>query len=339
MRRALARRVGVASLALAWLALVPAAAQEAGSLAPALAEARALVDAGKASEAVSRLKALDATEPRVAQVLGVAYYHADQYVLAIDTLRPLLDPMPADAPERREAEQVLGLSLYFAGRFPEALPLLERTRTWAPGNLELNQVLGMTYIQLRRPDEARQAIARLFGVAPESAGARVLTAQMMTRLEMEALAEAELKRAIELDARLPRAHYLLGQQAIFRGRLDEGVALTRRELEINPSDAMAFYQLGDALGRQLKWDDSIAALQQSLWLNPYYSGPFILLGRAYVKKGQPSTAEGMLRQAIQYDPNNRAAHYMLAQVLQLLGREQDATREFEIAEKLPGLRE
>ena len=47
---------------------------------------------------------------------------------------------------------MLGLSLYLAGRFPEALPLLERTRTWAPDNLELNQVLGMTYIQLHRPD-------------------------------------------------------------------------------------------------------------------------------------------------------------------------------------------
>ena len=102
---------------------------------------------------------------------------------------------------------------------------------------------------------------------------------------------------------------------------------------------MAFYQLGDALGRQLKWDESIAALQQSLWLNPYYSGPFILLGRAYVKKGQPRRPKACCRQAIQYDPNNRAAHYMLAQVLQQLGRADEAKREFEIAEKLPGLRE
>jgi tetratricopeptide (TPR) repeat protein len=331
---------GTLTAAVLILALVPAAeAQQADALAPALAEARALVDAGQAGEAISRLKALDVTNPRVAYLLGVAYYHADQHVLAIDTLRPLLDRLPADSAERREAEQVLGLSLYLAGRFPEALPFLERTRTWAAGNLQLNQVLGLTYIQLHRPDEARDAIARIFGVPAESAAARVLTAQMMIRLEMEALAEAELGRALEIDPRIPRAHYLLGQQAIFRGRLDEGIALTRRELDINPSDAMAYYQLGDALGRQLKWDESIAALQQSLWLNPFYSGPFILLAKAYVKKGQPSTAEGMLRKAIEYDPNNRTAHYMLAQVLQQLGRTEEAKREFEIADKLPGLRQ
>ena len=53
-----------------------------------------------------------------------------------------------------------------------------------------------------------------------------------------------------------------------------------------------------------------------------------------MKKEQPATAEGMLRRAIDYDPNNRTAHYLLAQVLQRLGRHEEAKREFEIAESL-----
>ena len=42
----------------------------------------------------------------------------------------------------------------------------------------------------------------------------------------------------------------------------------------------------------------------------------------------------MLRQAIQYDPNNRSAHYILGQLLQQMGRLDEAKREFEIAERL-----
>jgi Tfp pilus assembly protein PilF len=42
----------------------------------------------------------------------------------------------------------------------------------------------------------------------------------------------------------------------------------------------------------------------------------------------------MLRRAIQYDPNNRTAHYLLAQLLQQTGRIEEARREFAIAEKL-----
>ena len=99
---------------------------------------------------------------------------------------------------------------------------------------------------------------------------------------------------------------------------------------------MALYRLGEALSRQNKWDEAIAALQKSIWLQPYFSGPYIVLGRAYMKKGQPATAEGLLRRALQYDPNNKSAHYLLGQLLQQAGREDEARRELEIAERLQG---
>ena len=159
---------------------------------------------------------------------------------------------------------------------------------------------------------------------------------MMIRLELDSPAEAELKRAIEIDPKVPQAHALLGQMALFRGRLDEAVALTEREIALNPANALAFSQLGDARVRQGKWDEAIAALQKSLWLNPFYSAPYILLGRAYMQKGQPATAEGMLTRAIEYDPNNRSAHYLLGQLLQRMGRTEEAKREFGIAERLQG---
>jgi Tfp pilus assembly protein PilF len=42
----------------------------------------------------------------------------------------------------------------------------------------------------------------------------------------------------------------------------------------------------------------------------------------------------MLKRAIQFDPNNKSAHYLLGQVYQQTARPEDAKREFEIAEKL-----
>src|SRR5262249_13866212 len=105
----------------------PAASSEPGPL----VDARALINQGKAGEAVQKLTALDASDPRVAQLLGVAYYHADQPVKAVETLQPIVDKLPADSIERREAVQVLGLSLYLAGRLPESIPYLEKTRAWA----------------------------------------------------------------------------------------------------------------------------------------------------------------------------------------------------------------
>lgn len=321
--------------ALALLIAGGAAAQEPQSTASALAEARQLINQDKPREAIAKLNALgDAARIDVARLLGVAYYHADDYAHAVEHLAPIVEKLPEGSVERREAVQVLGLSSFLTGRFAEAVPWLEETRRWASANAELGYVLGQAYVQTRQPDRARETFAATFGVPADSAAAHLVTAQMMIRLEQEPFAEAELKRAIEKDPGLPLAHALLGQIAIFRGRLDEGIALTERELALNPANAMALYQLGDARVRQSRWDEGILALQKSIWLNPFYSAPYIVLGRAYMKKGQPATAEGMLTRAVQYDPNNRSAHYLLGQLYQQTGRVEDARREFAVAERL-----
>ncbi|MBA2301955.1 MAG: tetratricopeptide repeat protein [Acidobacteria bacterium] len=328
----------IASVSLALMLSGPAApsAQD-GDSAPVLAQARLLINQGRPQEAIEKLTAPGVPRrPEVSHLLGVAYYHADDHLHAIEQLMPLLDRWPEGSLERREAVQVLGLSYFVTGRFAEAVPFLEATRIWASENAELGYVLGQAYVQTRQPDRARETFARTFGVTADSGAAHLLAAQMMIRLEFESSAEAELKRAIEKDPKLPQAHILLGQIALFRGRLDEAVALTEREIALNPASAMAFSQLGDAWLRQSKWDEGIAALQKSVWLNPFYSAPYILLGKAYMKKGQPATAEGMLSRAIQYDPNNRSAHYLLGQLLQQMGRHADAKRHFDIAERLQG---
>jgi len=284
-------------LALAGLA----AAQEPAA---AIAEARALLDAGKPGD-------------------------------AIDRLQPILPKLAEGSAGRREAAQVLGLSHYLAGHLKEAIPYLEEVRA-TTADMKVAYALAMAYAQTRQPDKARDAVARTFQVAPDSAAAYLLTGQMMNRLELEDLAEAALRQALAKDPRLPEVHFLLGQQAVFRSRLDEGMALMRAELALNPAHGMALYWIGDIYSRQAKWTEAIAALQQSIWINPYFSGPYILLGKAFSKTSQPAAAEDMLRHAIQYDPNNKTAHYLLGQVLQQAGRVEEARKEFEIAARLQG---
>ena len=325
-------------------AALEASALAAGAQAPSdIAEARRLINAGEPATALVKLRTLKGEgdrnrEMQLALLTGVAHYHAGDVTKAIEALAPVVDRFAADSIERREAEQVLGLSLFLAGRFAEALPRLQSTRRWAGENSELALALGQTYVHTQQPDAAREVFAALFRLPADSAAAHLIAAQMMIRLEQEPQAEKELGRALDKDPRLPVANMLLGQIALFRGRFAEAVTFTERELAINPANAAAFSQLGDAFGRQGKWDEAIAVLQKSVWLNPYYSAPYILLGRAYTRKDQHAAAEGMFRRAIEYDPNNRTAHYLLAQLLQQLGRAEEAKREFEIAERLRGAR-
>jgi tetratricopeptide (TPR) repeat protein len=118
----------------------------------------------------------------------------------------------------------------------------------------------------------------MFSVPFESAAAHLLTAQFMIRQEFEEFAQKELARAVELDPKIPQAHYLLGITAIYRNELDKGIAEMLQEISINPDFAMAHYKLGDAYTRREDWDAAIPPLQRAVWLNPDYSGPYILLG-------------------------------------------------------------
>ena len=318
-----------------WLGACMLVNAQTSNLTEALTEARALIAAGKAATAIAKLQALP-VEPRVTQLLGVAFYHANDYVRAIEHFKRVINELPKDSAAWRETVQLLGLAHYVLGHLAEAVPLLEQTRAWQPNNNELAYALGMACVYTRQADKAREAFGRLFKVAPDTPAAHLLTAQMMFRVELEEFAVIELNKALAKDPRLPQANYLLGQIALYKGRFDEALALFEKELALNPNNANAHYKIGDALTRLLKWDEAILALQKSVWLNPFYSGPYILLGKSYLKKREFSNAEGMLKRALQYDPNNKAAHYLIAQVYQQTGRPEDAKREFAIAEKLQG---
>jgi tetratricopeptide (TPR) repeat protein len=310
-------------------------------LAATLADARKSISDGDPRAAIAKLQAIpEQTDTQnasmVAHLLGVAFYHANDHANAVKQLAPVADKLPKDSQTQREATQILGLSHYLLGHLQEAIPFLERASACAPDDHELAYVFGMACIQTRQYDQGREAFARMFRVAPDSAAAYLLNAQMMIRVELDELAEVELNQALAKDAHLPQANYLLGQGAIFRGRLDEGIRLLGREIAVNPGNANAYYKLGDAYTRQLRWDEAIVALQKSVWLNPYYSGPYILLGKSYLRKRQLANAEAMLKRAIRFDPNNKSAHYLLGQVYHQSGRREEAKREFAITEKLPG---
>jgi tetratricopeptide (TPR) repeat protein len=308
-----------------------------GQTAQVLTEARGLLDAGKTEAAIELLRngSKNAPDkPEISYLLGLAYHQKRDYIHAVEHLSATVKAMSETERDYRQAIQLLGISHYLLGHHREAIPYLEKASRLIPDSAEITYALGVCYIQTRNTDKSREAFARMFKVQQSSAAAYLINAQMMVRQQFEELAEPELKKALELDPKLPQANFLLGEMAIYHAETGRGIALLQKEIEINPAFALAYYWLGEAYSRQLKWQEAIAPLQKSIWLNPYFSGPYIVLGKVYLKKEELPNAESMLRRATQMDPNNFSAHHLLAQVLQRANRPEEAKREFETAEKL-----
>jgi tetratricopeptide (TPR) repeat protein len=298
------------------------------------AASRRLLEQGKFAEAIESLNALAKSAPDLkglARELGIAYYRKGDYVNAVLNFQRSLKENPDDG----EATQLTGLSLYLAGKPAEAIPYLEKVQSWYPSaNVDASYILGVSYIQTKSYPQARAAFAKMFGVPTDSAASYLFTARMLLRLDFGPVAEEYGKKAVELDPRLPLAHFLLGELYLYQSKIPDAIAQFEQELRINPGHAASFYKLADAYSRVQKFDDAEKLLQRSIWLDPTATGPYVLMGKVLQKKGEPALAVRSLQRAIAMDPNNAIPHHLLGQAYRDLGRTEEAERELKIAEQL-----
>src|SRR3974390_1298232 len=333
----------VKSLALLWLGLLP---QSQASRAPQVsqppatdsaspfAEARHLSDIGKYDEAIAQLERLRSQTPPPAGLwaeLGIAYYKKSDDANAIPNFEKAL----AENPGEGEATQLIGICLYLAGRPGAAIPYLQKVLTWYPrANVDAAYILGVSYIQNKQYDEARQTFAKMFGFSGDSAAAYLFCGRILFRLEFTAVTEEYAQEATALDPKLPMAHYLLGELYLYQAKTDQAIVQFEQEIQLNPSYANVYFKLGDAYSRAERYDDAERLLQRSVWLDPNSSGPYILLGKVLLKKSEAELAARALSRAIAMDPGNPMAHQLLGQCYRALGQSADADRELRQAADL-----
>ena len=332
----LAPSIGVTLFWFLWLAgvlTVPARAQSATPVTP-LRQAQDLSDSGHLDQALQQLDALAAQQPEPAGVeylRGMVFYQQDKMAGAAAAFATAV----AQDSKNLEAVQMEGVSLFRGGKSAEAVPLLEQARRSVPNaNVDPNYVLGLCYIDTRRFDDARKAFAGQYGFAADSAPAYLLAARMLLRRDYLPAAEESARQALALNARLPQAHFLLGEIALAQGQPAKAIAELEQERDINPLDGAVYERLGDAHIRSGEFDSAQQALNRAVLLEPNVNAPFILLGKVFLKQKNSLMAKMYLEHALQMDPRNYMAHYLLGQAYRALGRTEDATREYQAAEQI-----
>jgi tetratricopeptide (TPR) repeat protein len=309
-------------------------AQSVANAPPSYEEVHRLTEQGKFDEALAGLNEISKSNPsakNLSHEFGITYYRKGDYRNAVAALQSAISENPDDA----EATQLTGLSLYLSNKPAEAIPYLVKVQSWYPSaSVDASYILGVAYIQTKDYASARRAFAKMFQVPADSAAAYLFTARLLLRLDFAPVAEEYGKKAIELDAKLPLAHQVLGELYLYENKLPEATAQFEQEMAINPGNAAAYYKLADAYSRAQKFDQAEKLLQRSIWLDSNSSGPYILLGKVLEKKGESELAVRALQRALAMDPNNSVTHHLLGQSYRTLGRMEDAERELKLAESL-----
>jgi protein O-mannosyl-transferase len=130
------------------------------------------------------------------------------------------------------------------------------------------------------------------------------------------------------------AHNNLGNDLMYRQRLDEAVPHFQKALEILPSYAEANNNLGFALANTDQWTSAIRYYQIALGTKPDYAKAHNNLAVALAVTGKTDEALGHFHEALRIDPDFADAHANLGHLLLQLGRRDEAAAELTEALRL-----
>jgi tetratricopeptide (TPR) repeat protein len=289
-------REGDPDEALAWLAVPEATA---GTRDRAfLLRARVAVERGRLSEAVGALEKVDPDGPSAADFAfwkARTLYEARQPVLAMNWFATALKRRPDHA----DSYRWLASAAYDVGNRSTAVSALETVTRLQPKDVHVWRTLGLIFKEDVDYVRARDAFERALALDRTQPAVRLELAETLLELGDVARAEREL--------------------AACRGRVEEG----RRAERL----AECFRMRGDLAGLR-------ATVAAGLATAPDRPGLLAEKAQIDLADGRPAEALERLDRAVEADPYRAATIYQRGVVLRLLGRGDEAVRDFARAEAL-----
>jgi tetratricopeptide (TPR) repeat protein len=277
-----------------------------------------------------RAIALNPSMPGLRLNLGIALFKAGDYQQAVSDLDPLLKAQPDD----QRLNILIGMSHYGLGHFAEASPLLKRASEADPQNLTLLLTLAHSCLLSRQYPCVLDAYHRLIALNAESAEADMLVGEALDEMKDPEGAIREFRAAVAADPKEPNVHFGLGYLLWTKGQHQEAAEEFRKELENDPHHQQAMLYLADTEILTNQFDQALPLLEQVGKADPSIAMQHLDLGIVYIELDRKQDARAQLETAVKLAPKNVKAHYRLAQLYRSMGLTAQAKTEFEIANNL-----
>jgi eukaryotic-like serine/threonine-protein kinase len=152
----------------------------------------------------------------------------------------------------------------------------------------------------------------------------------ITFIQARELADAATRKALELDDSLSEAHSARAGALVAARKWNEAEAEYRRALEINPNNATAHYFYGwGVLMPEKRTDQALEEFRTALSLDPL--SPIVNLNYAFtlmVARRYPESL-AQFNKAIESNPSFRGLHFYLSQLYAVTGRFAEAVGELQ----------
>jgi TolB-like protein/tetratricopeptide (TPR) repeat protein len=146
-------------------------------------------------------------------------------------------------------------------------------------------------------DKARDAVERALALDDSMAEAHCMSGRLKQHHDLDWHgADAEYRRALELEPGNANLIRFAGRLAYATGRLDEAISLLSRGAKLDPLNGPLFLDLGWSLLCSGQLKEAATAYRRGLELEPARISGHHFMGRVYLLEGQPELALEEMRQ-------------------------------------------
>jgi tetratricopeptide (TPR) repeat protein len=262
---------------------------------------------------------------------GIAWFRRGDPKRATELVESVL----AAHPDSARAHNVLGRIALFKGDTEGSIAELKKAVA-LQDDFETAYFLGIAYLKAKKLSEASAWFSELQGHVGDSPALHVLFGRAYTVTHYPEQAVKELRKAIALDPKYPRAHALLGYaslEAFGESFYPQARELFEQELKIQPDDYLALVLLGISTTSLRDYPAAETALLHATRLRPDGASPYLYLGETYTETKRLQLAIEALQKYISLVPDPQEvprdisrAYYLLGQDLLRVGRVEDAKK-------------
>ena len=272
--------------------------------------------------------------------LGIALFQLGRSEEAVRAL----DQALALDPNSEKTRIALVLALLKTGVRPRAEQLLRSVLSRNPSNAYASFLLGQILLEQRLYEEGVLFLRKATELDPQKPE---YSFELVEAYHLKGDAQAALEQArrlVTLFPGHPGSYLNLGTELKLAGEFEKAKPLLKRSLELarlkeSPANrdswTQSAFHLASILRREGSSREAVELLTQVVEDRPE---PVALIELSYchIQSGEPEKALPLLEKAISLDPDNPEPRFLHASVLVKLGRMGEASKEFEMFQRVTG---
>jgi tetratricopeptide (TPR) repeat protein len=318
------------------LALISATSSGRAQSADAIAEARVLEQQGKNVDAEAAWRLVLKTHPASGEAyahLGLLEARQQNYKEAVPLYRKALALNPA----MPGVGLNLGLALFKSDQLKEAIQEFTLLKAKAPNSPEVqrfNILIGMAHYGLGDYAAAARFLKQAAAVDTQNLELRLALAHSCLWSKQYQCVLDTYHEMLTLNAESAEADMLAGEAEDAMKDYEGAIAQFRAAVKVDPKEPSVHFGLGYILWTQREYTEAATEFQAELANDPNQVQALVYLGDAEMQLNHPELASPLLEKAAKLDTRLELAHLDLGIVDGDAGRNDDALRELNLAEKL-----